>query len=104
LAYSTGVMGTVTVNYYYTLYGYDSDGNLVRTQTPNGTVYNSLGEAISAWVGTNDTPTSGECVLDGDHYRHRAAWQSSGRRSRGRRCQRRQRLWRRHLRGRSDDL
>jgi hypothetical protein len=36
----------------------------VRTQTPNGTiyrtVYNSLDEAVSAWVGTNDTPASGE--------------------------------------------
>lgn len=64
LAYSTGVMGTVNVNYYQTQYGYDSDGSLVRTQTPNGTiyrtVYNSLGEAVSDWVGTNDTPLSGE--------------------------------------------
>ncbi len=64
LAYSTGVMGTVNVNYYQTQYGYDSDGRLVRTQTPNGTiyrtVYNSLGEEISDWVGTNDTPTTGE--------------------------------------------
>jgi hypothetical protein len=36
----------------------------VRTQTPNGTIYrtgyNSLDEAVSDWVGTNDTPTSGE--------------------------------------------
>ena len=36
----------------------------MRTQTPNGTiyrtVYNSLDEAVSDWVGTNDTPTSGE--------------------------------------------
>jgi len=34
------------------------------TQSPNGTiyrtVYNSLGEEISDWVGTNDTPSSGE--------------------------------------------
>jgi RHS repeat-associated protein len=64
LAYSTGVMGTVNVNYYQSNYGYDSDGNLVRTQTPNGTiyrtVYDSLGRPVSAWVGTNDTPTSGE--------------------------------------------
>ncbi|MGH7222008.1 MAG: hypothetical protein ACRELF_02140, partial [Gemmataceae bacterium] len=64
MAYSTGTMGTVNVNYYQTNYGYDSNGNLVRTQTPNGTiyrtVYNSLGEEVSDWVGTNDTPTSGE--------------------------------------------
>src|SRR5262249_16749102 len=64
LAYSTGVMGTLNVNYYQTQYGYDNDGRLVRTQTPNGTiyrtVYNSLGQAVSDWVGTNDTPASGE--------------------------------------------
>src|SRR5579884_4168059 len=64
LAYSTGTMGTLNTNYYQSNFGYDSAGRLVRTQTPNGTiyrtVYNSLGEAISAWVGTNDTPTSGE--------------------------------------------
>ncbi len=64
LSYSTGTMGTVNVNYYQTNYGYDSDGRLVRTQTPNGTiyrtVYNSLDEAVSDWVGTNDTPSSGE--------------------------------------------
>src|SRR5579884_3169033 len=64
VTYSTGTMGTVNTNYYQTNYDYDSDGRLVRTQTPNGTiyrtVYNSLGEAVSAWVGTNDTPTSGE--------------------------------------------
>src|SRR5262249_21553627 len=35
-----------------------------RTQTPNGTiyrtVYDDLGRVASTWVGTNDTPTSGE--------------------------------------------
>jgi YD repeat-containing protein len=64
LSYSTGTMGTLNTNYYQTNYGYDSAGRLVRTQTPNGTiyrtVYNSLGEEISDWVGTNDTPQSGE--------------------------------------------
>jgi YD repeat-containing protein len=64
LTYSTGTMGTLNTNYYQTNYGYDSAGRLVRTQTPNGTiyrtVYNSLDEAVSDWVGTNDTPTSGE--------------------------------------------
>jgi RHS repeat-associated protein len=64
LAYATGVMGTLNVNYYQTVYGYDNWGRLVRTQTPNGTiyrtVYNSLDEAVSDWVGTNDTPTGGE--------------------------------------------
>jgi YD repeat-containing protein len=69
LLYDPGTMGTMNTpsnlgNYYRTNYDYDSDGRLVRTQTPNGTiyrtVYNSLGEEVSAWVGTNDTPTSGE--------------------------------------------
>src|SRR5262249_30038373 len=64
LTYSTGTMGTVNTNYYQANYGYDSAGRLVRAQTPNGTiyrtVYNSLDEAVSDWVGTNDTPTSGE--------------------------------------------
>ncbi|HEY7312113.1 MAG TPA: hypothetical protein VH643_22300 [Gemmataceae bacterium] len=64
LVYATGVMGTLNVNYYQTVHGYDNWGRLVRTQTPNGTiyrtVYNSLDEAVSDWVGTNDTPTSGE--------------------------------------------
>jgi len=64
LTYSTSPMGTLNTNYYQSNYGYDSAGRLVRTQTGNGTiyrtVYNSLDEAISAWVGTNDTPTSGE--------------------------------------------
>jgi RHS repeat-associated protein len=58
LSYSTGTMGTVNVNYYQTNYVYDSAGRLFETQTPNGTVYrtvyNSLGEALSAWVGTSD--------------------------------------------------
>ncbi len=57
-------MGAVNVNYYQTQYGYDVDGRLARTQTPNGTiyrtVYNSLDEEVSDWVGTDDTPASGE--------------------------------------------
>jgi YD repeat-containing protein len=64
LTYSTGVMGTQNVNYYQTQYAYDSGGRLDRTQTPNGTIYrtvfDSLGRKLSDWVGTNDTPTSGE--------------------------------------------
>ncbi len=68
LAYSTGVMGTLNVNYYQTQYGYDSGGRLTRTQTANGTiyrtVYNSLGQPLSDWVGTNDTPDYGEWSPD----------------------------------------
>jgi YD repeat-containing protein len=64
LAYSTGAMGAVNVNYYQTQYGYDSAGRLVRTLTPNGTiyrtVYDSLGRPISDWVGTNDTSMMGD--------------------------------------------
>ncbi len=64
LAYSTGMMGTLNVNYYQTQYSYDSGGRLTRTQTANGTiyrtVYNSLGQPVSDWVGTNDTPEYGE--------------------------------------------
>jgi YD repeat-containing protein len=51
VTHSTSPMGTVNTNYYQTNYGYDSAGRLVRTQTPNGTiyrtVYNSLDEALS---------------------------------------------------------
>jgi YD repeat-containing protein len=64
LAYSTGVMGAVNVNFFQTQYGYDNRGRLVRTLTPNGTiyrtVYDSLDRPVSDWVGTNDTPMMGE--------------------------------------------
>ncbi len=64
LAYATGLMGAINVNFYQAQYGYDNWGRLVRMQTANGTiyrtVYNSLDEEVSDWVGTNDTPTSGE--------------------------------------------
>ncbi len=64
LTYSTSAtLGTVNVNYYETTYGYDHAGRPDRTVSPTGTitrtVYNALGEAVSVWVGTNDTPTSG---------------------------------------------
>jgi hypothetical protein len=59
LAYTTGAMGTVNVNYYQTNYEYDSGGRLTQTQTPNGTIYrtlyNSLGEALVDWVGTTNS-------------------------------------------------
>jgi len=50
-------------NYYATQFGYDSMGNLNRTAMPTGTIYRTefdrLGDAVSHWVGTNDTPSSG---------------------------------------------
>jgi YD repeat-containing protein len=96
LAYSTGAMGALNVNYYQTNYGYDNWGRLVRTQTPNGTiyrtVYNSLDEDVSDWVGTNDTPlslcspmTSKKCSgpCSGPTSRCRPpSWRSGGRRNR----------------------
>jgi RHS repeat-associated protein len=57
-------IGALNTNYYERQYGYDSGGRLARTQTGNGTiyrtVYDSFGGPVSAWVGTNDTPASGE--------------------------------------------
>ena len=47
----------------YVTYGYDHAGRPNRTVSPTGAitrmVYNALGEVVSVWVGTNDTPTSG---------------------------------------------
>ncbi len=64
LTYSTSVMGLAGTNYYQTVYGYDVDGRQNRVAHPTGTidrtVFDDLGRTISTWVGTNDTPTSGE--------------------------------------------
>ena len=64
LTYTTGAMGSDTANFYQTQYGYNDDGLLDSTETPNGTiyisVYDSYGDVLSDWVGTNDTPSSGE--------------------------------------------
>jgi YD repeat-containing protein len=57
-------IGTLNTNYYTTNYGYDDRGRKDRTQTPNGTIYRTfydgLGRVVSTWIGTNDTPASGE--------------------------------------------
>jgi hypothetical protein len=57
-------IGTVNVNYYSTLFDYDERGRqnrvLLPTGTINRTVYDGLGRVVSTWVGTNDTPASGE--------------------------------------------
>lgn len=69
LTYSTDAnIGTINVNYYRTVYGHDDRGRTDRAETPNGTiyrtVYDSLGRVISTWVGTNDTPVSGDWAPD----------------------------------------
>jgi RHS repeat-associated protein len=61
---TTPNLGTENTNFYRTRYGYDSRGNNDRVQAPTGTitrtVFDGLGRAVSSWVGTNDTPTSGQ--------------------------------------------
>jgi RHS repeat-associated protein len=65
VTYSTAqYIGTQNTNYYSSLYGYDHVGRRNRVQTPNGTIYRTVydGQAriVSTWIGTNDTPPSGE--------------------------------------------
>ncbi len=65
LTYGTGVnIGTLNTHYYRTQFGYDDFGNLNRTQNGVGTiartVYDRLSRVSSTWIGTNDTPPSGE--------------------------------------------
>ena len=64
LAYSTSTtLGTEGTNFYRTRYQYDDHGQVKRVETPQGTitrtVYDGLGRATSEWVGTDDTPTTG---------------------------------------------
>lgn len=65
MAYSTAAnVGTAGTNYYRTAYAYDENGRQNRAVSPTGTisrtVYDGFGRTASTWVGTNDTPTSGE--------------------------------------------
>ena len=65
VTYSTALyIGTDNENYYTTLDGYDSDGNPDREVAPTGTitrtVYDGQDRPISMWIGTNDTPASGQ--------------------------------------------
>src|SRR5205085_554764 len=57
-------IGTVNVNYYTTILGYNARGLADREQRPTGTitrtVYDNLDRVASVWVGTNDTPPSGD--------------------------------------------
>jgi RHS repeat-associated protein len=64
LTYSTSTsLGTENTNFYRTAYVWDEHRQLKRTQTPTGTIYrtvfDALGRPVSEWVGTDDTPTSG---------------------------------------------
>jgi len=64
LTWATGViLGTAGVNYDQTQYAYAADGGVERKVDQLGTitrtVYNAFGQAVSVWVGTNDTPASG---------------------------------------------
>jgi RHS repeat-associated protein len=61
---STTYLGTSGVNYYPTLYTYDTPRGwptrvLLPTGTINRTVYDPLGRVVSTWIGTNDTPAAG---------------------------------------------
>ena len=55
--------GSMNVNYYATLFGYDVAGRQYRTIDANGTitdvVYDALGRAVSTWVGTDDSFSTG---------------------------------------------
>ena len=63
VAYSATTPQLVGASYDSTFDGYDSVGNLVRTEDGDGnitrTVYDFLGQTTSTWVGTDDTPTPG---------------------------------------------
>jgi RHS repeat-associated protein len=65
VTYSTALyIGTQNVNFYRKLTDYDSRGRLSRVQRPTGTiertVYDGLSRIVSTWVGTNDTPGTGQ--------------------------------------------
>ncbi|MBX9582155.1 MAG: hypothetical protein K2X87_17765 [Gemmataceae bacterium] len=64
LTYTAGIaLGAEGTNFYRARTGYDARGRADRSVTPQGTVtrtvYDGLGRAVSAWVGTDDAPTSG---------------------------------------------
>ncbi|MBL8797111.1 MAG: hypothetical protein JNM56_24635 [Planctomycetia bacterium] len=57
-------LGTLNVNFYRTEYGHDDRGRIDAVVTPNGTIYrtffDSLSRVDSTWVGTDDTPLTGD--------------------------------------------
>ena len=56
-------LGTQNVNYYRTQTAYDKKGQVNKAVSAAGTITrterDSLGRAVSTWVGTNDVPTAG---------------------------------------------
>src|SRR5262245_34056195 len=60
---SSVTLGTSGTNYNRTQLSYGKLGDLERTQTPSGAIYRTVFDgqhrAVSSWVGTDDTPTSG---------------------------------------------
>src|SRR6266540_4786108 len=65
LTYSTSTsLGTSGTNFYRTTLSYDERGRQDRTVSPQGTisrtVFDGLGRTVSQWIGTDDTPTTGE--------------------------------------------
>jgi YD repeat-containing protein len=65
LSYSTDpYLGTVNTNYYATFYSYGITGLPERVELPTGTiqrtVHDGQGRVVSTWVGTDDTPESGD--------------------------------------------
>jgi RHS repeat-associated protein len=65
LTYSTAPnIGTLGTNYYRRSYNYDVKGRSNRDQDWTGTIrrtfYDSRDRGVSTWIGTNDTPASGD--------------------------------------------
>jgi RHS repeat-associated protein len=65
VTYSTAAnIGTINVNYYRTSTDYDVDGRQNRSLSPTGTItrtfFDALGRDTETWVGTNDTPMTGQ--------------------------------------------
>jgi RHS repeat-associated protein len=65
LSYSTSTsLGTLNTHFYRENYGYDVEGRRDRVAQGTGTItrliYDGLGRTSEQWVGTDDTPTSGQ--------------------------------------------
>ncbi len=60
---SSVTLGTANTNYYRTESAFDKRGRTSKTVNPSGTInrteFDGQGRAVSQWVGTDDTPTSG---------------------------------------------
>jgi RHS repeat-associated protein len=64
VTYSTAAhIGKLNTNYYATIYGFDVNGHQARVQDAVGTItdtlFDALGRATAAYVGTNDSTTDG---------------------------------------------